>query len=82
MPSLLRREAAGAPIEDQLRETARATIEPLFDEDLAAYLAGILHGRRERGLVGTFGARLPDRGACSLRAASDRTGPERMVHSP
>lgn len=55
------------PIEDRLRETVRATIEALFDEELAAYLGrirygrgggarkGYRHGRRERELVGTFG---------------------------
>ena len=67
MPTLLLGEVGGDPIEDRLRETVRATIEALFDEELAAYLARIRcgrgggarksyrHGRRERELVGTFG---------------------------
>jgi transposase-like protein len=67
MPALLLGEADSDPIEDRLRETVRATIEALFDEELAAYLGrirygggggarkGYRHGRRERELVGTFG---------------------------
>jgi putative transposase len=67
MPALLLGEAGSDPIEDRLRETVRATIEALFDEELAAFLGrirygrggarkGYRHGRRERELVGTFGA--------------------------
>jgi transposase-like protein len=68
IPALLLGEAGSDPIEDRLRETVRATIEALFDEELAAYLGrihygrggdarkGYRHGRRERQLVGTFGA--------------------------
>lgn len=55
------------PIEDRLRETIRATVETMFEEELAAFLGrirygrgdarkGYRHGRRERQLVGTFGA--------------------------
>ena len=67
MPALLLGAAGSDPIEDRLRETVRATIEALFDEELAAYLGrirygrgggarkGYRHGRRERELVGTFG---------------------------
>jgi putative transposase len=67
MPALLLGEAGSDPIEDRLRATVRATIEALFDEELAAYLGrlrygrgggarkGYRHGRRERELVGTFG---------------------------
>jgi putative transposase len=67
MPALLLGEAGSDPIEDRLRETVRATIEALFDEELAAFLGrirygrggdarkGYRHGRRERELVGTFG---------------------------
>ena len=66
IPALLLGEAGSDPIEDRLRETVRATIEALFDEELAAYLGrirygrggarkGYRHGRRERELVGTFG---------------------------
>jgi putative transposase len=66
-PALLLGEAGIDPIEDRLRETVRATIEALFDEELAAFLGlirygrggdarkGYRHGRRERELVGTFG---------------------------
>ena len=68
MPAPLLGAAGGDPIEDRLRETVRATIEALFDEELAAFLGrirygrvggarkGHRHGRRERQLVGTFGA--------------------------
>jgi transposase-like protein len=70
VPALLLGEAGSDPIEDRLRETVRATIEALFDEELAAFLGrlrygrgggggarkGYRHGRRERELVGTFGA--------------------------
>ena len=67
MPALLLGEAGSDPIEDRLRETVRATIEALFEEELAAFLGrirygrdagarkGYRHGRRERELVGTFG---------------------------
>ena len=67
MPALLLGEVGSDPIEDRLRETVRATIEALFDEELAAFLGrirygrgggarkGYRHGRRERELVGTFG---------------------------
>ena len=67
MPALLLGESGSDPIEDRLRETVRATIEALFDEELAAFLGrirygrggdarkGYRHGRRERELVGTFG---------------------------
>jgi transposase-like protein len=68
MPALLLGGAGSDPIEDRLRETVRATIEALFDEELASFLGrirygrggearkGYRHGRRERQLVGTFGA--------------------------
>ena len=67
IPALQFDDAGCDPIEDRLRETVRATIEALFDEELAAYLGrirygrgggarkGYRHGRRERELVGTFG---------------------------
>jgi putative transposase len=66
IPALLLGEAGGDPIEDRLRETIRATVEALFEEELAAFLGrirygrggackGYRHGRRERQLVGTFG---------------------------
>ncbi len=68
MPTLLLGEVGGDPIEDRLRETIRATVETMFEEELAAFLGrirygrggdtrkGYRHGRRERQLVGTFGA--------------------------
>jgi hypothetical protein len=68
VPALLLGEAGSDPIEDRLRETVRATIEALFDEELTAFLGrlrygrgdgarkGYRHGRRERELVCTFGA--------------------------
>jgi len=68
IPALLLGEAGSDPIEDRLRETIRATVETMFEEELAAFLRrirygrggdarkGYRHGRRERQLVGTFGA--------------------------
>jgi transposase-like protein len=68
IPALLLGEAGSDPIEDRLRETIRATVETMFEEELAAFLGrirygrggdarkGYRHGRRERQLVGTFGA--------------------------
>jgi hypothetical protein len=38
-------DAGCDPIEDRLRETVRATIEALFDEEFAAYLGRIRYGR-------------------------------------
>jgi putative transposase len=66
MPALLLGEAGSDPIEDRLRETIRATVETMFEEELAAFLGrirygrgsgrkGYRHGRRERQIVGTFG---------------------------
>ncbi len=55
------------PIEDRLRATVRATIEAMFEEELAAFIGrcrygrgdgaqkGYRHGHRERQLTGTFG---------------------------
>ena len=65
--SLLANEAGYDPIEDRLRENIRATIEAVFEEELAQFLgrcrygrgdekpAGYRHGHRERQLIGTFG---------------------------
>jgi len=66
--ALLANEAGYDPIEDRLRENIRATIEAVFEEELAAFLGrcrydrgtdkpkGYRHGHRERQLIGTFGA--------------------------
>jgi transposase-like protein len=60
-------EAGDDPIEDRLRATVRATIEAVFEEELAAFLGrlrydrgegarkGYRHGHRERRITGTFG---------------------------
>jgi transposase-like protein len=65
--SLLADEAAFDPIEDRLRANVRVTIEAMFEEELAAFLGRLRHGRcdspakgyrhghRERQLTGTFG---------------------------
>ena len=65
--SLLANEAGYDPIEDRLRENIRATIEAVFEEELAQFLGrcrydrgneatpGYRHGHRERQLIGTFG---------------------------
>ena len=59
--------AGDDPIEDRLRATVRATIEAVFEEELAVFLGrlrygrgegarkGYRHGHRERQLTGTFG---------------------------
>jgi len=66
-PALLSGQAGYDPIEDRLRQNIRATIEALFEEELAAFIGrcrygrgggtkkGYRHGHRERQLVGTFG---------------------------
>ena len=64
---LLCSDAGYDPIEDRLRQNIRATIEALFEEELAAVIGrcrydrggglkkGYRHGHRDRQLVGTFG---------------------------
>ena len=66
-PALVSGETGYDPIEDRLRQSIRATIEALFEEELAAFIGrcrygrgggpkkGYRHGHRERQLVGTFG---------------------------
>ncbi|MEW6294667.1 MAG: IS256 family transposase [Pseudomonadota bacterium] len=66
-PALLCGDADYDPIEDRLRQNIRATIEALFEEELAAFIGrcrydrgggskkGYRNGHRERQLVGTFG---------------------------
>ena len=67
MLALLANEVGYDPIEDRLRQNIRATIEALFEEELAAFIGrcrygrggttkkGYRHGHRDRQLVGTFG---------------------------
>jgi transposase-like protein len=67
MPALLETGRVYDPIEDRLRQTVRATIEALFEEELEAFIGrcrygrgggtkrGYRHGHRERQLTGTFG---------------------------
>ncbi|MBT8475141.1 MAG: IS256 family transposase [Alphaproteobacteria bacterium] len=67
-PALLEAGGGYDPIEDRLRQTVRATIEAVFEEELAEFIGrcrygrgegarkGYRHGHRERQLVGTFGA--------------------------
>ena len=66
-PALLAGEMGYDPIEDRLRQNVRATIEAVFEEELADFIGrcrygrgdgaqkGYRHGHRERQLVGTFG---------------------------
>ena len=66
-PALLLGATGSDPIEDRLRQNIRATIEALFEEELAEFIGrcrygraggskkGYRHGHRERRLVGTFG---------------------------
>lgn len=65
--SLLSDGGSYDPIEDRLRANVRATIEALFEEELAAFIGrcrygrgeasktGYRHGHRDRQLTGTFG---------------------------
>jgi transposase-like protein len=65
--ALLAGEAGFDPIEERLRTNVRATIEAVFEEELAGFLGrlrydrgdgaakGYRHGHRERHLTGTFG---------------------------
>ena len=65
--ALLAGEAGFDPIEERLRMNVRATIEAVFEEELASFLGrlrydrgdgsanGYRHGHRERQLTGTFG---------------------------
>ena len=48
IPALLLGEAGSDPIEDRLRETMRATVETIFEEELAAFLGRIRYGARRR----------------------------------
>lgn len=85
MPGLLLGEAGSDPIEDRLRETVRATIEALFDEELAAFLGrlrydrdggarkGYRHGRRDRQIVGTFGAEIVNVPRARIEGEDGRT---------
>lgn len=66
-PALLSGATGYDPIEDRLRQNIRATIEALFEEELADFIGrcrygrgcgskkGYRHGHRARQLVGTFG---------------------------
>jgi len=66
-PALLSCEAGYDPIEDRLRQNVRATIEALFEEELAEFIGrcrygrgsatkkGYRNGHRARHLIGTFG---------------------------
>ena len=65
--ALVANEVGYDPIEDRLRQNIRATIEALFEEELAAFIGrcrygrggttkkGYRNGHRDRQLVGTFG---------------------------
>ena len=66
-PALLAAGCSYDPIEDRLRQTVRATIEALFEEELEAFIGrcrygrdgatkkGYRHGHRDRQITGTFG---------------------------
>jgi putative transposase len=76
--SLLASETGFDPIEDRLRANVRATIEAVFEEELAGFLGrlrygrgdgpvkGYRHGHRERQLTGTLRP-------CGCRAPGSRT---------
>jgi transposase-like protein len=64
---LLAHAAGFDPIEERLRTSVRATIEAVFEEELASFLGrlrygrgdgptkGYRHGHRDRQITGTFG---------------------------
>jgi transposase-like protein len=78
-------DAGCDPIEDRLRATVRPTTEAVFDEELAAYLGRIRHGRgggarkgyrrgrRARELVGTFGTETVSVTRARIEGADGRT---------
>lgn len=80
--SLLANETGYDPIEDRLRENIRATIEAVFEEELAQFpgccryrrdgeaMPGDRHGHRERQLIDTFGT----------ETARQRNGAQRLCH--
>ena len=75
IPVLLLGEAGSDPIEDRLRETVRATIEAVFDEELAAYLGRIRYEAAPRGRgIATDGAS-GSSSAPSARKSSACPGP-------
>jgi len=84
IPALLLGETGSDLIEDRLRKTVRATIEALFDEELAAFLGrircgrggawkGYRHGRRECELVGTFGTETVSVPRARIESEDDKT---------
>ena len=80
--ALLAGEAGFDPIEERLRTNVRATIEAVFEEELASFLGrfrdgrgdglarGYRHGHRERQITGTFGTE-------TVRVPVSRTTPAR-----
>ena len=74
MPALLLGEAGSDPIEDRLRETVRATIEALFDEELAAYLGRIRYGRGDGARKGCRQARDVHPRRIGVRLVDDAPG--------
>ena len=82
MPALLLGEAGSDPIEDRLREKVRATIEAMFEEELAAFLGRLRYGRGggARKGIATGGASAsssapsaPRSSACRAPASRART---------
>ncbi len=85
--SLLSDAAGYDPIEGRLRASVRATIETMFEEELAEFLGrmrygraegaakGYRHGHRERQLTGTFGTQKPC--ACHVRGSRPKTARSR-----
>ena len=57
MLALLANEVGYDPIEDRLRQNIRATIEALFEEELAAFIARCRYGRGQGNRVWLFGDR-------------------------
>ena len=87
--SLLAGEAGFNPIEERLRASVRATIEAVFEEELASFLdrlryvrgdgpaTGYRHGHRERRLTGTFGTETIRVPGLQTRRARQRNGGRR-----
>ncbi len=69
MPALLCGDAGYDPIEDRLRQNIRATIEALFEEELAAFIGRCRYGRGNGSTKGyRHAGSCPTEWCSSLRA--------------
>lgn len=92
--SLLANETGYDPIEDRLRLNIRATIEAVFEEELAQFLGccrydrgseatpGYRYGHRERQLIGTFGTETVSVPRACVATEDDKTKEWRSKAQP